>query len=510
MDTDDTHLDDELRATARRSLDTHVSTVDPDRELAEFSARLDDEHGLIRVEPSTGRHHAIARVLPMAAVAVAIVAVGVGVFAVTRDVDERIGSPSTTAGVETSLPSTVATAAMTSPDAAVRDSTPRSTAVSTAFSIGGGFNILPYPKVAFADTPADLADVLAGVDPPVDIDALGLDWGRYAVVGFARPTDACPSVFAGITVASGVLTPEFTNPGYQGCILPLLSHTALVAVDRDALTTVDRIELPAIPPFFDTPISIPIAASPSTAPSGELAEPDDAFGTVRGSMELPEIGAARLASLDDGSPLIVIRHHDDTVTAARPWVASAESDAAPQLVAWIAATRTFLGSGAWDEYGRRLDGPRSTDLITYATRVVEDRVEIGDAVPAPTGSPIGRTEHPPADVDLTIRPDNRISLEDALALPAGQTRWIDASLVIDPSGARLCTSAGFQGSLELPPCPVDSPTADGVAATPGSRTIWFGPLLGTRTATGFTDIVPTGGSASSIYGEGLPPPVPAP
>lgn len=507
MDADDTRLDDELREHARRSLRIDQVTVDPDHELATFNAKLENEHAVVRVGPSVSSNEHMFRWWPAAAAVVAVVLVGAGVLAVTRDGGgQRIGSPSSTIGDSASPTSGVATTPSISAESSTRDSTPRATTRLPAFSVGGGFNILTYPKVAFADNPAELTGLLSEAQPPIDVDALGVGWDRYAVVVFARPTDACPSVFAGITVDAGVLTPVFANPGYDGCNQPLLSHTVFAAIDRDVLAEVDWIELPAISPFFDTPISIPISATPSSTPRTDPSVPDHAFGAVRGTIEVPDVGDAQLSTLDDGSPIIVVHHHDDTITAMRPWTNPTEPGGAPGLVTWIGATRTFLGNSAWDEYGRRLDGPRSRGLITYATRVVDDRLEIGDAVALPAGAPIGQTTQPAAAADLMILPDNPISLADALALPAGETRWIDASVVIDPTGAHLCKASGFQGSPELAPCPADAAAVEGVEATPEVRTVWFGPVLAARTATGFTNIVPTGGYASSVYGKGLPPP----
>jgi hypothetical protein len=211
---------------------------------------------------------------------------------------------------------------------------------------------------------------------------------------------------------------------------------------------------------------------------------------------LPPRGEAAVANLTDGAPVFVVHHHDGTVSALDPRAAQGDSTQL-QLVRWTAATRHFLGGGAWDEYGRRLDGFRSTDLLGFATRVTGDVVEIGASVDPPAGSPITATTDPPAMADLTAGPSVTIDLPGALRLAAGSTAWIDADVVIDPDGAHVCHAQTFQGSIELDPCPPDSPVVDDLVATPGSRSIWFGPLLITRTSTGFEHVTAIGGVAAT-------------
>lgn len=86
-----------------------------------------------------------------------------------------------------------------------------------------------------------------------------------------------------------------------------------------------------------------------------------------------------------------------------------------------------------------------------------------------------------------------INLDQALAEPPGTTALIDATVIIDPDGAHICPVESQRFPIQ--PCPPGAPTADGIAAQPNSRNAWFGPLLATRTATGFAHIAPTGGYA---------------
>lgn len=482
----------------------------PNHRAASIRRQLAEGVDEIRVNPSGSTQPRSPRIWQAAAAVLAVVAVGATALMLTKGEDDRrISSPSSAPGPhDSSSPTSVPVTTVSVPsESAERDMTPLATETRSTYSIGGGFDLLPYPKAAFADTAADLADLLADARSPVDVESLAVDWSAYAVIAFARPTDACPSVFAGVTIDDGVLRPLFANPGYEGCDQPLLSHSVLAAVDRVLLTDVDRVELPALPPHFDTAVSVAIAATPSSSPPTAPPAPAASFGVQRGAADLPAISEAAVAVLDDGTPVIVVNHYDGTVSAIQPWSDATEPAGSPGLVRWIGSTRTFLGNGAWDEYGRRLDGPRATDLLAYATRTDDNRLEIGDPVQTPVGSPIGKSDERPAQADIAIRPENRISLTDAFSLTPGETRWIDADVVIDPAGAHLCDAPGFQGSPGLAPCPEGSPSVDAIEPTPESRTIWFGPILASRTDTGFNRIVPTGGYASSVFGPGLPPPV---
>jgi len=114
-------------------------------------------------------------------------------------------------------------------------------------------------------------------------------------------------------------------------------------------------------------------------------------------------------------------------------------------------------------------------------------------VPPPIGSPVAATDDPPAMSSTSVALDDPIDLDTAVALPAGTTALIDASVVIDPDGAHVCRTTSQEFPIE--PCPAGSPTADGIAPVANARNAWFGPILATRTDTGFTRIAPTGGYA---------------
>jgi hypothetical protein len=377
--------------------------------------------------------------------------------------------------------------------------TPVVTPAMPITNVGGGFQLLTFPFAAVADDAAQLTAILAPSTRPVDISTLGIDWSTHAAIVLTIPTNTCPPLLAGLEITDRRAAPTFVGAGYWGCNDPLLSHTVIASVERNELADVDELVLPADPTYFDAPVSAPVNITPGpAAPTAAPPATTTPFGDLLGAVALPARGEATIATLTNGTPVFVVRHHDDTISALDPRAAGAadsgnDTDAQHHLVAWTAATRNFLGRGAWDEYGRRLDGFRTSDLQGFATRVTDDLVEIGSPVPAPLGTPIALTDDPPAMANAAIPLTAPITLEQAVADPPGTTALIDATVIVDPDGARIC--AVESQAFPILPCPPGAPTADGITAQPDFRTAWFGPLLATRTATGFAHIAPTGGYA---------------
>jgi hypothetical protein len=96
-------------------------------------------------------------------------------------------------------------------------------------------------------------------------------------------------------------------------------------------------------------------------------------------------------------------------------------------------------------------------------------------------------------IDIFVEPTAALPLDQARALPIGLTAWIDASVLVDPSGARICDVGAPVGPVALESCPSDAPVAEHFAATPGEQLIWYGPILATRTAAGFDRVASGGG-----------------
>lgn len=381
----------------------------------------------------------------------------------------------------------------------VGDSTPLDTGASGVVVVGGGFDLLVFPVLSLANSEEELAAILRTSRRPVDAGGLGIDWATQVGLVVAIPTDACPPVLAGLDIDGRVARPTFVNPGYGGCDQPLLSSTVIATVGRDLLHDVDRLELPAHSPFFEEAVTAEVALDPA-GPSGAnpVTAPLVEFGERLGRAALPPLGEASVGALDDGSPVVVVHHHDGTVSALDPRATSTTSPSEAtslRVVRWVASTRHFLGGGVWDEYGRRIDGFRDTDLLGFATRVVDGQVEIGLGVGPPAGAPIALTADPPASADVLVTTADPLTLADAVGLGLGRSAWVDADVVIGPEGALLCDAPMVPGSIAIESCPPGSPSADGIDPGVGYRTVWFGPLLVSRTATGFARIAATGGTA---------------
>lgn len=377
------------------------------------------------------------------------------------------------------------------------DTTPIATPATPLTIVGGSFDLLEFPAAAVADGPEQLAAILSPAPSPVDVDGLGIDWSTHAAIVLSTPNNACPRLLAGLDITDRRAEPVFVSAGYLACNEPLTSHTVIASVERSALDDVDELVLAAEPSYFGEPVIATVDITPGTSTSRETIPTEADFGDVLGTTDLPAKGEATTATLTNGTPVFVVHHHDGTISALDPRGAigygGSEMSRQYELVRWTASSRNFLGSAAWDEYGRRLDGFRSTDLKGYATRVVDGVVEIGSPVDAPAGSPIAATTVPPAMAGTAVSLNDPISFDEALDLPVGTTALIDAVVVVDPDGARVCAGEGPDRAVV--PCPRGSPSADGTRATPGARSAWFGPLLATRTETGFTRIAATGGSA---------------
>ena len=179
MDTDDARLDEQLRAHARRSLQAHQLTVDPDRELATFDAKLDDEGAVVPVTPSNSWRQPISRWWPAAAAA-AVVLVVAGVLALTRDGGgHRIGSPAVTVGDTTSPTSRSSRSA----DSSAHDSTLPGSDASTT---------LTTTATPDATVPIESGIVRPYVDParcrPENVARYGIDDGTLRL--FAGPREA--------------------------------------------------------------------------------------------------------------------------------------------------------------------------------------------------------------------------------------------------------------------------------------------------------------------------------
>lgn len=374
------------------------------------------------------------------------------------------------------------------------DTTPTATEALPVAVLGGGLYLLDFPLLGVADNSGELSDLLASATEPIDVEALDIDWPAAAVLVVSLGSDLCPLILDGIQIDSGAATPVFVNAGYLECEQPLVSYLVIAAIDRELLADVNQIKLPAEISYGDQDTIAAVDVSPPSA-DPTLEPTVVTFGESIGTAVLPARGEASTTVLTNGTPVYVVHHHDGTISALDPRGADQDIDGLHQIVRWVAAARNFLNHGAWDEYGRRLDGFRSTDLTSYATRVLDNQVEIGDIVPTPAGSPIAKTNDPPAMSDVTITPGEILTVGAAVELPVGTTSWIAGSVHARPESAVICHIPAE--TIRTEACPAGSPTAEGIPTTPDAANTYFGPLLATRSDGGFDRIASTSGYAGS-------------
>lgn len=381
-----------------------------------------------------------------------------------------------------------------SPSSSAGDTTPTATEARPVTVVGGGLHLVDFPLLGVADNVETLAELVSSSSKPIDAEALDIDWPAEAALVVSIGSDLCPPILSGIRIDNGTATPIFVNAGYSMCEEPLVSYTVIAAIDRNLLVGVNEVRLAAETSYSDRDVIAAVDVSPAKA--DRVIEPTEVtFGDQTGTATLPPLGEATTTILTNGTPVYVVHHHDGSISALDPRGADRDIDGLHQIVGWVAATRNFVNHGAWDEYGRRLDGFRATDLVGYATRVIDNQVEIGSIVAAPSGAPITATDDPPAMSDITLTPDEAITVQAALELAVGTTTWIVGSVHARPDSVVVCEIPA--GTNQVDSCPEGSPTADGIRTTPGSATTYFGPLLATRTDNGFSHIASTGGYGSS-------------
>lgn len=351
-------------------------------------------------------------------------------------------------------------------------------------TVWGGFGTLQRGSVELADSADDLEQIIG------EIQVDGIHWPSQAAVVLAIGTDACPPVFAGFEVDGRSAKPNYRNPGYEGCIAPGLSSTTIVAVDRDWLRMLDEL----VAPHSGNRLPIDVSETLDDRPAPPPIVPT--FNEIRGRVPVPLPGEADAHILAQGQPMIVVRHQDGTISAfdAVAPTDSAFGGRARSIVRFVGSTRNFLGGGAWDEFGRKLDGPISEDLTSFATRVVDGVVEIGDPVALPAGARLGGLTSRRAMGDARIELGDPISLAEALTLPIGHTAFVAAQVEVGPQDARMCSADPLAETIER--CPDDSIRVEGFTIDPTRRTTWFSPLLVRRTGNGFDRIVTLGGSGS--------------
>ncbi len=332
---------------------------------------------------------------------------------------------------------------------------------------------------------------------------------------FTVPDDACPEIFSGLREVGGNFEVQMTPAGYEGCIQPLNPRTYVVSVDRPFQLPQGpgevTISLPADPPFHN-PTSVSVALSKGPVSSGSPVAPtvpDEELTDGRGVLELPNPGSATAALLDDGTPVFVVAHRDETVTVVDARVPT-EFGKVPYndvdenilvLTSWWGGAGRFLGAGVWDRYGRALDNGPHADLRRFAAVVRDGQVVVGQPTDVrPAGDPITDTQTYGSNVEPLL--PELVQLSVALQTEPGTVSRIDATAVVRSDiGARLCVVEEGAPVGQLDACPDDAPVVEDLfQESPDGRlwTTWFhGPVLAVRTDGGFAEVVAMGGKSGS-------------
>ena len=121
------------------------------------------------------------------------------------------------------------------------------------------FDQVPYPFVAVIDEPDGFAESpveALGVDPRF----IGIDWETEAAVVLAVPSNSCGRELRGFEAGGDDLTPVWEIP--DECNSDDRSLNIVAVVGRSALIAGERLVLPAMPPFFNDDVAIPIDIDP--------------------------------------------------------------------------------------------------------------------------------------------------------------------------------------------------------------------------------------------------------
>ena len=230
---------------------------------------------------------------------------------------------------------------------------------------------------------------------------------------------------------------------------------------------------------------------PFGGPAGQEVDVTDEAGVVA----RPERGRAASALLSDGTPVWVVHHLDgsvDVLDAVTP------GEGTGSVVSWIQLGRRFSGGGVmWDEYGRRLDGPRSGDLAARALRVEGQMVVVGQPLAETRlGDPVSGVLVGPLGARTSPLLPPLVSIEEALELRVGGVGHVEGTVVTTASGvARLCSEGQGGGEPGVRnPCATSAPVVAGILAFdptlagPAWCQALLGPWLLRRTEAGFEEL----------------------
>ena len=271
-------------------------------------------------------------------------------------------------------------------------------------------------------------------------DSIDLD-AEIAVLYGVRRVDCVP-VPTELVMQDATVTVNFGDAGHLHCERSFEPMNYLLAIDRRSVPVGEVT-------FVNGQSGQEVTAliGPATSgPDGESSVP--AVEVRLGDAEIPAVGETRVARLDSGRSVFVVRHLDGRITVVDVQPPGTRPRSFESSATWAPETRRFTSivstEGVWDEYGHSLDGHPEEALNRYASHVDNDRVTIGQQVDyfvqqSPVhgriGTHTGRRIVAPVDVAPASDP--------APSVPRGDRGYVDLDITPDDDGVWLTRSDGF-------------------------------------------------------------------
>jgi hypothetical protein len=338
-----------------------------------------------------------------------------------------------------------------------------------------------------------------------------VDFASHVVIAFKHRDDGCVDELTALLLTRDAhLVPELEGT-HEECETLSTATVHMAAVAREALPRQGFV-LEWRPDPGEEAILKTVALEDRTPahPAAFSEQPLRVTGASAGIVEVPAAGTCALATLDDGTEVFVVSHHDGTTSVLAVDVPdpSYGLENVRRTIHWWERSRRFEASH--DEYGTAVFGPRRPPLDRYETEALPGEpghLSVGRRVPGiqrHTVAPLGRRDASKPEpaileayLDLKRRP---LSLQDAARLPDGSLVVVDASVIVGGGEpAALCRTADRTSSHPRL-CPKGSPIPPGLGDGSEFREIlvvFYGPLLVRIRGGQFTQVTRLGVSVSA-------------
>jgi TolB protein len=185
----------------------------------------------------------------------------------------------------------------------------------------------------------------------------------------------------------------------------------------------------------------------------------DADGEGEPYLQAPPPGEAMAGFTQSGTPFLVVRHDDATLSAFEAVSPHLAAGDVRKLLGWCASSRTFddpFHGARFDEFGHYVSGPSPSGLVPLSVEVSSDdpsMFRLGGRLPALPRDQTGERPAGPLCTDLEATPllspsiaggdltPEELAGSEPLSPPAGTRSSVEGTLVVGPDGeARLCAS----------------------------------------------------------------------